>query len=63
MSEKLYSNGKVKISFDIPEKFLLELDAERKKLDQNRSTWLTLAVMDRLAKIRKEEENNINTLE
>lgn len=63
MSEKLYSSGKVKISFDIPEKFLLELDAERKKLDQNRSTWLTLAVMDRLAKIRKEEENNINTLE
>lgn len=63
MSEKLYSNGKVKISFDIPEKFLLELDAERKKLDQNRSTWLTLAVMDRLAKIRKEEENNVNTLE
>lgn len=56
MEDKQQAIGRTKVSFDIPQKLLKELDAERKKLNQNRSTWLTLAVMDRLAKIKREEE-------
>lgn len=46
--------GKVKISVNIPEQLLLDLDLERKKSNQDRSNWITSAVMEKLALIKKE---------
>jgi metal-responsive CopG/Arc/MetJ family transcriptional regulator len=55
---KTNATGKVKISFDIPQKLLSELDIERKTNNHSRSNWLTLAVMEKLVKARKQEEGN-----
>ncbi len=55
---KANSTGKIKISFDIPLKLLSELDIERKTNNHSRSNWLTLAVMEKLVKTRKQEEGN-----
>ena len=49
--------GKVKISVNIPEQLLLDLDLERKKSTQDRSNWITSAVMEKLALIKKEQMN------
>ena len=46
--------GKVKISVNIPEQLLLELDRERKDSKQDRSNWITSAIMEKLALIKKE---------
>ena len=47
--------GKVKISVNIPEQLLLELDRERKDSKQDRSNWITSAIMEKLALIKKEK--------
>ncbi|NRB11229.1 MAG: hypothetical protein HRU35_06445 [Rickettsiaceae bacterium] len=46
-------DGKVKISVNIPERLLLELDHNRKESKQDRSNWITSAIMEKLASIRK----------
>ena len=48
-------DGKAKISVNIPERLLTELDANRKKNKQDRSSWITSAIMEKLALIQKEE--------
>ena len=48
-------DGKAKISVNIPERLLTELDTNRKKNKQDRSSWITSAIMEKLALIQKEE--------
>lgn len=46
-------DGRTKISINIPEKLLTDLDFYRKQNKQNRSTWITSAIMEKLAEIKK----------
>jgi len=52
--------GKAKISVNIPERLLLELDEHRTLVNQDRSIWITSAIMEKLAnikQIKKKDEN------
>lgn len=49
-------DGKVKISVNIPERLLEELDQHRKENSQDRSSWITSAIMEKLALLKKENE-------
>ena len=51
-------DGKAKISVNIPDKLLTELDINRKENKQDRSSWITSAIMEKLALVKKEKENN-----
>ena len=55
MAKETIPSEKLKISFDIPQKLLSDMDDERKKLAQSRSNWITIAIMERLTKERKRE--------
>jgi metal-responsive CopG/Arc/MetJ family transcriptional regulator len=48
-------DGKAKISINIPDRLLIELDINRKINKQDRSSWITSAIMQKLALIRKED--------
>lgn len=50
--------GKAKISVNIPERLLHELDLDRKENKQDRSSWITSAIMEKLALSRKEKETS-----
>lgn len=47
-------DGKIKISVNIPERLVNELDLDRRKNKQDRSNWITSAIMEKLALSRKE---------
>lgn len=47
-------DGKAKISINIPDRLLKELDINCKENKQDRSSWITSAIMQKLALIRKE---------
>lgn len=47
--KKSTSDGKVKISINIPERLLIELDNYRTQENQERSIWITSAIMEKLA--------------
>jgi metal-responsive CopG/Arc/MetJ family transcriptional regulator len=49
---KVASDGKVKISINIPERLLIELDTYRLSSNQDRSIWITSAIMEKLASIK-----------
>jgi metal-responsive CopG/Arc/MetJ family transcriptional regulator len=49
------TDGKIKISINIPERLLIELDAHRDISKQDRSNWITSAIMEKLATIKKEK--------
>lgn len=49
-------DGKTKISVNIPERLVLELDEDRKLKKLDRSNWIASAVMEKLALSRKEKE-------
>ena len=49
-------DGKVKISVNIPERLLTELDLIRKEIKRDRSSWITSAIMDKLALLKKEHQ-------
>ncbi|MBY0580209.1 MAG: hypothetical protein K2P53_00795 [Rickettsiales bacterium] len=49
-------DGKVKISVNIPERLLTELDLIRKDSRRDRSSWITSAIMDKLALLKKEQQ-------
>ena len=49
-------DGKVKISINIPQRLLTELDLSRKESKRDRSSWITSAIMDKLALIKKEQQ-------
>ncbi len=49
-------DGKVKISVNIPERLLTELDLSRKESKRDRSSWITSAIMDKLALLKKEQQ-------
>jgi len=51
--KQVTATGKLKISVNIPEKLLLELDLNRELIKQDRSTWVTSAIMEKLASIKK----------
>ena len=61
MSIKKTPEGKAKISVNIPEQFLFQLDIERKNTNQDRSNWITIAIMEKLSLIKKEK--NVMTKE
>ncbi len=46
-------DGKVKITINIPKKLFIQLDENRKLTNHNRSSWITTAVMEKLARVRK----------
>jgi len=48
-------DGKVKVSINIPKKLLELLDQDRKETNHTRSSWLTMAAMERLRKRNKKE--------
>lgn len=52
MKKKSTSDGKVKISINIPERLLIELDNYRTQENQDRSIWITSAIMEKLASIK-----------
>ncbi len=45
-------DGKVKITINIPKKLLMQLEEDRKLTNHTRSSWMTIAVMEKLAKIK-----------
>lgn len=49
------TNERVKISINIPEQLLIELDECRKLSGQDRSIWITSAILERIYSIRKEK--------
>ncbi len=49
---RVFSDGKVKISINIPERLLIELDTHRIEINQERSIWITSAIMEKLASIK-----------
>lgn len=49
-------DDKVKISVNIPGRLLTELDTHRNETKQDRSSWITSAIMEKLALIKKEKE-------
>jgi metal-responsive CopG/Arc/MetJ family transcriptional regulator len=55
-------DGKTKVSVNIPDRFLNDLDLNRMENKLDRSSWITSAIMEKLASIRKENEikNNPN---
>lgn len=51
---RVTSDGKIKISVNIPEKTLKKLDELRKLNKQTRSSWITMSILERIAKYEKE---------
>lgn len=49
-------DGKIKISVNIPVRLLTELDNYRKDNNQDRSSWITSAIMEKIANTRKEQQ-------
>jgi metal-responsive CopG/Arc/MetJ family transcriptional regulator len=52
VNKKSTSDGKIKISVNIPERLLIELDHYRAQENQDRSIWITSAIMEKLASIK-----------
>ena len=50
-------DGKAKISVNIPDRLLTELDLNRKENSQDRSSWITSAIMEKLSLIKKEKHS------
>ena len=50
-----HPDGKAKISINIPDRLLDELDTKRKETVQDRSSWITSAIMDKLALMKKDK--------
>jgi metal-responsive CopG/Arc/MetJ family transcriptional regulator len=55
---RVVSDGKVKISINIPEKLLIELDANRLEVSQDRSIWITSAIMEKMASIKQRKQKD-----
>lgn len=55
---KVTSDGKVKISINVPEKLLIELDANRLESTQDRSIWITSAIMEKMASIKQRKQKD-----
>lgn len=53
---KTTPDGKAKISINIPDRLLIELDTNRAKNKQDRSSWITSAIMEKLALIKREDK-------
>jgi metal-responsive CopG/Arc/MetJ family transcriptional regulator len=51
--KEVTSDGKVKITINIPKKILLQMDEDRKITNHTRSSWITTAVMERLGAKKK----------
>lgn len=43
-------DGKVKITINIPKKLLIQMDENRMITNHTRSSWMTTAVMEKLAR-------------
>lgn len=54
------SSNRVKISINIPERLLVELDSERNSINQDRSTWISGAILEKLAKIRSTKNKDLD---
>jgi metal-responsive CopG/Arc/MetJ family transcriptional regulator len=49
MAKTNIPDGKTKISINIPERLLIELDNYREETKQDRSSWITSAIMEKIA--------------
>jgi metal-responsive CopG/Arc/MetJ family transcriptional regulator len=58
MTKQNNIDGKVKISVNVPEKLVIELDAHRLQTGQDRSTWISSAIMEKMASIKRNSEKN-----
>ncbi len=56
MTKQNNIDGKVKISVNVPEKLVIELDAHRAQTGQDRSTWISSAIMEKMASIKRNNE-------
>lgn len=54
--QEITLSEKVKISINIPKRLLTELDSDRTKKQLDRSTWITSAIMKKIALIKKNSE-------
>lgn len=54
---RITSDGKVKISVNIPERLLVELDLHRSLVKQDRSIWITSAIMEKIASIKQKNKD------
>jgi len=53
--------GKIKISINVPERLVIELDKCRTETAQDRSVWVTSAIMEKISSIKRDKmirENN-----
>ena len=48
MAKTNIPDGKTKISINIPERLLIELDTYREETKQDRSSWITSAIMEKI---------------
>jgi metal-responsive CopG/Arc/MetJ family transcriptional regulator len=55
---RLTSTDKVKVSINIPERLLVELDEHRASINQDRSIWITSAIMEKLANIKLKKQKD-----
>ena len=53
MAKTNIPDGKTKISINIPERLLIELDTYREETKQDRSSWITSGIMEKIAMIKK----------
>ena len=51
-SQNTVSSDKSKVSFDLSKKLLTEMDEARKHNSYSRSIWITIAIMEKLARDR-----------
>jgi metal-responsive CopG/Arc/MetJ family transcriptional regulator len=54
--QEITLSEKVKISINIPKKLLTALDSDRTKKQLDRSTWITSAIMEKIASIKKNND-------
>lgn len=56
-------NGKIKISVNVPERLVIELDKYRAETVQDRSVWITSAIMEKISSIRHDQNKRRNSNE
>lgn len=54
MNKSAVPDGKARISINIPEKLLKDMDSDCKANKQTRSSWITGAVMEKIFKEKRD---------
>ncbi len=56
MPDVVIHDGKVKISINVPGRLLHEMDNNRNETKQDRSSWVSSAIMEKLASIKRQKD-------